>query len=426
MPNASRPLPTTAPWIWTLRDRDPVDFDLTADHVSAIRDLVAWWDDTEAEAPGLATPDLVPLGGRPQTELQTAVEVFLFNATLESWDGPVHSPWGSLPAEEASDLLANLPDAALYDRWRQGGALDLTPSAEARALWAEAGFRASGIDPKRPFGTANLERDLRRLLDPQERLDDEALAALGDRGRAELLPMLQRFVQHATLPLGRYSRADGTWTPGAAPTEAIDADEWWWRVCGEAATMNTGYSATVRALHHLVDEGRITGDYTELTQRFALHDHYGASQTLKWTGGWTERLRAAAKAFPEQRVFHLNLARQANARADFAAARDHLMAMERWTPPLPGLSLAHPGWPAVVLLEGLACRRGLGLLDADAFLDALTDRSHDADATPWDVVYRVLHRGRDLFDDAVLWRHAEAVSAQIQLMQSARPRADVP
>lgn len=411
----------TAPWCWAPRDRGPVAFDLTPEHVAAIRDLVAWWDDTEAGAPGLADLELVPLGGRPPTELETAIAVFMDAATLGSWPGPVRSPWGRLPAEEAQDMLAELPDAELRDRWRQGGTLQLAPSAAALALWAEAERGPGGFDPKRPFGSAETQQDLRRILDPDERLDDDAVAALGAKAQSELLPMLQRFVQHATLPLGPYCQVDGAWTPGTAEAEALDAETWWWRSCGEAAIMNTGFSATVRALHHLVDEGRIFGDYAALSARLELHDHYGAARHLQWTGSWTERLEAATAAFPEQRVFRLQLVRQANARAEFEVARDHLVAMERWTPPLPGLSLTNPGWPAVLLLEGIACRRGLGLLDDAAFLDALRDPTHDPDATPWDVAFRVLHEGREVFDDDVLWRHAEAVSAQLQLMRSARP-----
>jgi hypothetical protein len=414
------PAMTTAPWPWTPRDGNPVAFHLTDAHLSAIRRLVAWWDDTEAGAPGLAHPDLTPLGGRPRTELETAVEVFLDAATLPEWDGPVTSPWDALPPDEADDWLSDLPDPALRDRWQRGAAHTLTPSEEARTLWSEANRGASGIDPKRPFGTAVVARDVQRLLDPDKTLDDDALTALSDRTRAELLPMLQRFVQHATLPLGPYARIDGCWAPGTPPAEALDAPEWWWRLCGEAAAMNTAYSATLRALHHLVDEGRIAGDHAELVERFALDDHYGAPQHLKWTGSWSERLDAAIAAFPDQRVFRLQLIRQANARADHAVAREHLEAMDRWAGPLPGLSLANPGWPAILLLERLVCRRGLGLLDSEGFLDALTDDTHDAEATPWDVVYRTLHEGRAVFEDAVLWRHGQAVSAQIQLMRAAQ------
>lgn len=424
-PTCEPPVPDapTAPWPWLPTDGGPVAFDLTAEQVATIRGLLAWWDDTEAGAPGLAHPDGVPLGGRPRSELETAVEVFMDAAILEDWSGPVDSPWGRLPAEEADDLLAEVPDPELRRRWREGGRHHLTPSVEARELWAEAARGAAGIDPKRPFGTSLVERDVRRILDQDGRRDTDAVRALGDRARAELLPMLQRFVQHATLPLGRYSRVDGTWRPGPAPAEALDAETWWWRLCGEAARMNAGFSQTLRALHHLVDEGRIAGDYATLVARFDLADHYGAGRHLRWSGTWNERLVAATQAFPDQRVFRAQLVRQANARAEFAAARDHLMAMARWTSALPGLSLANPGWPAVLLLEGIACRRGLGLLDDGCFLDALTDPGHDDAATPWDVVFRALHSGRDVFGDDVLWRHAEAVSAQLQLMRSARPAA---
>lgn len=413
--------PPTAPWTWKRRDGGPTHFELTEAHLAAVRELVVWWDDTEAGAPALAHPDLVSLGSPPRTELEMAAAVFMDAAAIDTWPGPVHSPWGDVPAEDADDLLSALPDGPLHTRWRRGGHLHVAPSPAARALWAAAARGPAGIDPKRPFGTATVMRDLRAILDPQGQLDAAALATLGDQARAELLPMLQRFVQHATLPLGPYSRVDGAWVPGRPPAEELDAMDWWHRLCGEAATMNAGYSATIRALHHLVDEGRVEGDYPELVERYRLHDLYGAPAGLRWTGGWTARLEAAVAAFPEQRVFRLQLVRQANARAEFPTARVHLEAMDRWAPPLPGPTLATPGWPAVLLLEGLACRRGLGLLDRQAFLDALTDRGHDPDATPWDVVFRVLHHGRDVVDDPVLWRHAEAVSAQLQLQLAAAP-----
>lgn len=412
---------TKAPWPYPLTydSTKRVSFDTAA--LAYVRDLVVWWDGTEHGAAGVEPPMNAPI-----KDAALIVDMFLNTAHLDVDNGTIRNPYA-----DGADLhrLDGLPDAKIEAAFRSGAAIPFEVNAQDRALWAMANRTDDGIDCKRPFGSENVLRDIRRVIDPEGTLARTDIATARKTAEARMALFLQFFVQAAKLPMGQYVRGkDYVWRPddgGKTDIEEIDWMEWALRVIAEVDRQSQDYTRTGRAVAHLVWEGRIKGDYATLNKLLSLHNLYEGFSETRYIGHSREMAEAGLRTFNEtghpfeERAISINLVRVLNGTGDFAAAQDVMQAAGMWDLDATECSV----WPlnpqAVAYLEQAIAQYGLGEIGDDTF----THRAHGAIRGGSSFVYDILHgagyweNGRPKDLSFSRYQRAQAIAAQISIMR---------
>ncbi|MGO1068636.1 hypothetical protein [Lysobacter sp. CA199] len=422
----------TAVWNWQSLDSARSLTHVAPEHLARIRRLAVQWDSAESGAAGLVDEDFLELDeAMSEADFQAALEVFMTSADMAAFAGTITNPYARAGADKAA-LLEDTPDPAVAAQLLSGQAIELTASAEESALWAAANLGANGINPKRPFGSENVSRDVRAIVDPDKTLSNAAFAKRRKHLESRLLLLLQFYVQNARLEPGVYHRGgDWRWRkvdPDApAPGEPLTRQEWQQRMSRQMHYECGNYSQTLRCLIHLVWNNRLSGSYAALTQQFKLDNLFDGTECAEYEGRVEERLRVALMHFPDRKGtmprpwFALTLARMLNGQARFAQAREVLEQADLYGIAPDEADLSTIDTIGVAFLEGLVTRRGLDAFDEDEFQSILAG-CHSrwrTRADLWRFVWNVQHEPERYEDTAqsLGLAHAQALAAQIELMR---------
>lgn len=417
----------TGVWVWqNLEEADGV-VEVTQDHLDAIRKLAVCWDDVEHGAPCLLDEDFHDLAGTP---IERVVDMFLAAATLAGFAGTIVNRYRGA-GKKAVALLDSVPDPEVAALFASGKDIAFEATPDLLALWTEADKRGIGIDPKRPYGSESVSRDVRAIVDPEKKLANAAFARLFMQLESRMMLLLQFFVQNAELAPGVYRRGAQGWhvvAPDApAHAEQLTREEWCTRLYCQMFYQCADYRNTLGHLASLAWDNRLSGEYADLCRQYKLDNHFDNDRHAKWQGDVLERLQAGLASFPEHKDttprpwFTLTLTRIANAQARFDDARDLLEQTGLFDLDPTDMDLATVNPPGVAFLESVIARRGLGLISEDEF-QAILAGTHSQFRTPqsfWDFVYGVLH-ARERYEDSADSPgvvHAQATAAQIELMR---------
>ncbi|MFC4256144.1 hypothetical protein GRI97_11555 [Altererythrobacter xixiisoli] len=423
----------TGLWTWRNLEEESSLTEVTAEQIARIRELAVIWETAESGAAALADDGFFEIDDTSDPQLLAALEVFMATATLDkSGDtigGLIRNPYAgatqedrygleSTPAPEIAQLLASGEDIA----WQA--------EADEIILWENASLRAGGIDPKRPFGTGNVSRDVRALIDPDKQLSNAAFAKRRKWLESRLMLYLLFFVQNAQLEPSLWRRGtDWQWRQVSAdeppPGEALTRVEWADRMYLQNYYENRDYTETLHALIHLAWNNRLSGSYAQLAEQFSLATHFDGPGGTRYEGTVEERFQAALAAFPERRGetprpwFTLSYTRILNAQARFDDARRVLEAADLFTIPAEEVDLATINPIAIAWAEGLIARHGSGMMSEDEFQSALSGM-HSAWRTPldlWHFIWNVRH-DPDQYEEGAESPgvgHARAMVAQLEL-----------
>lgn len=421
----------TAGWIWQSLEAARSVTVVAQAHLAQIRRMVVYWNSAESGAAGLADADFLELDGPLEPAFKAALEIFMTTAELPSFDGKVLNPYARARKNDRA-LLEDTPDAEVVALLLSGHDFDLKAAPEEVALWSAANRRASGIDPKRPFGSESVSRDVRAIIDPHKKLSNAAFSRRRKHLESRLLLLLQFFVQNGRLEPGVYRRgSDWVWRrmedSDAPPVETLTRQEWAGRMFGQMHYQCQEYAETLHCLIHLVWDNRLTGSYAVLARQFKLENHFDSQRRAEYEGGVEERLRTALVHFPERNGetaspwFTLTLARILNAQARFAEAGDVLKQADLYELAPDEVDLSTINAIGIAFLEGLITRRGLDLLDEEQFQSILAGCHSDwrTRSTLWDFVWNV-RREPDRCGEgpgSPGTAHAQALAAQVELMR---------
>ena len=421
----------TAPWIWQECQSELSITTVTADDLAEIRKLAVYWETAENGAAGLADEGFLELD-RDGGQLSTVVDIFLNTATLPQLGGMIVNRYADADDSDKSVLLGDVPDPEIRVQLMSGDDIEFEATEQDRALWAEANLGDAGIDPKRPFGSENVSRQIRPILDPDKTLSRKEWAAYLQRAESRMMLMLQFFVQNAQLETGDYRRDAGyNWqliADDGAYAENLTRVEWAERMSGQMWYECIEYTKTLRALIHLVWENRLEGTYAQLAEQFKLANHFDSEREQKYSGTVEDRLQAALQHFPERKGetgqpwFTLSYARLLNAAARFEEAKQVLRQADLFDIDASHVDLTTINPLGVALLESLVTKRGLEIIGDAEFQDIISGIHREWRTKPtsvWSFVWDVQHdeeRYRDEADSPGL-SHAQAVAAQIELMR---------
>lgn len=427
---------TTALWIW--RDLEsPEDFDLTADHIASIRSLAAGWNTLEAGAAGLVFPGEAEAGEVDQgSDLARACEIFLNCADPGDWRGTICNPYRHPAYNEALSEgdLALAPDQSAIAPLASGEDFEFAASPEEITAWGEADLRCHGIDPKRPFGMGNVERDLAPIVDPEGALSEKDLTQRVDYVQTRMVLALQYFVQHARIEPGLYGAGDHSqWerrgSEGAAKGELLDHEEWCARIHASFAYQTQDYITCCEHLSYLVWENRASGDYASLVRQFRLDSFYEDETRRRYDGATTEQLSAAVQAFPQDfhqgsNVFLASAAvRMHNSRAEFTDALD-LLASSGWEAiTLDDEARGSPARSAFLVLEALVASYGSKAISDTQYQAIIANENAEWNTRfggdPWELIWKLVHQP-DVFGEPVspvAFQLCRAAALQLMLMR---------
>lgn len=422
----------TAPWMWQDLDSLRSVTEVTQDHIDRIRAYAVWWDSVESGAAGLAEDSLPDQDGG-KADFTAAVEVFMNAATLPRDQGKIRNPFAGMPEDDLDFLLGDTPDATIGEVLRRGEDIEFAATPEDLLLWAEASRGAEGIDPKRPFGSENPSRDIRRLIDPDKALSNAAFAKRRKTLESRQLLMLLFFVQTADLAPGTWQRGDDwIWRrlrPGERPDyPELTRREWIDALYPRHHHECEDYIETIHCLQKLVYDDRVRGSYAGLTRQFKLDNLFDGEMRARHEGRSEDHLRAALRHFPDRRGaetspwFTLVLVRMLNAQARFAEAREVLAAADLFDISPADVRFDQVDAINCAFLEGIIARSGLGMIGDDE-LCAILAGTHRAWAVPgrtslWSFIWDLRHEPERLEESekppGVL--HARALAAQLELM----------
>jgi hypothetical protein len=429
----------TGGWIWANLEAERSVTTVTEEHLAAIRNLVAYWEPAETGAAGLADEDFLELYDAMEPEFEGALEVFMTSADLPQFKGKISNPYRDA-SEEQRALIEDVPDKDIRALLVSGEDIEFEASGEELALWREANRQASGINPKRPFGSENVSRDVRAIVDPEKTLSNAAFSKKRKHLESRLLLLLQYFVQNAKLEPGTWRRGeDWVWRltdpDEPPPAEDLTRTEWVQRMYSQLFYEHREYHETLRCLAHLIWNNRLEGSYSELVRQFKLETHFDGSQSI-YEGRSEDRLRAALTHFPEkitaddgQCWFTMMLVRLLNAQARFPEARDVLEKAGIFDMPAKTVDFGSINAMGLLFLEVIIVRRGLELLDDDEFQSILAG-CHSrwrTESDLWRFVYDVQHDPDRIEDPKNLGLpHAQSVAVQLEVMRGGyEPDAEV-
>jgi predicted Rdx family selenoprotein len=325
----------TAPWIWPERRHDK-HLTFTDAHLASVRSLLFAWDTAESGAAALAAPadQSIPDG---DDEMSLVIDLFLNKARLEIHRGTIRNPFAddALTDEDITLLINGIPDSTTRKLIAGREDISFDASADELALWQEAYRYHGGINPKRPFGSESVSRDVRAIVDPERKLTNAAFSKYRKQLESRLALLLVFFVQHAELAAGDYVCRDAVWfakdaLPADESAEMVSEGEWCNRLLRETYMMHSYCITTYGLLNRLALEGRLSGSFAAMVDQFRLWDLYHEPGTTAYEGSLLDYALAAIRHFPEtsgdaeDSLFTLTAARVLNSLARFAEADDLL------------------------------------------------------------------------------------------------------
>lgn len=376
----------TAPWIWPSLFEERNTGEVTQAQIDWIRKAVVYWDIAEKGAACLAGEDQEPFCDMEDDNLQTAVEIFLNAAKCEPLQGIIRNPYTKIPRNEVGFLLEDVSDQSIAKLFLSGDDIDYIAEEDELNLWRETSLTGYGIDPKRPFGSENVSRDVRAIVDPDKKLSNRAFAKRRKYLESRLMLTLQFFVQNAQLEAGTYKyKSDEGWVriTGEEPAhcEMISEREWVDRLYLTQHYECETYTKTAQALALLVWENRVAGSYSKLAEQFKLANLHDTIIERRYKGSLIDILQAAVKHFPEETSdpkeswFSMVLVRVLNSQARFAEAKAILQKSHLYNidPKLANYSKITE--TNLAILENIITRRGLEELSKDEF-QAILSNTH--------------------------------------------------
>ncbi len=420
-------------WTWRSLSEGASLTEVTAEHIARIRDLTVVWNEAESGAAVLAAPDFTEmeeLRDEPdEKDFLQALEVFMTTATVPGYEGAIRNAYARAGEDNRSGLQ-NAPNREVANQLLSGQDIDYRAEPDEITLWQNANRRSWGIDPKRPFGSENVSRDVRSLIDPDKKLSNAAFAKRRKWLESRMLLMLQFFVQNATLAPGLWRRGnDWTWRPigpdDPPPGEPLTRAEWTSRMYLQNHYENQDYTETIHALIHLAWDNRISGSYTEQVRQFSLQNHFDSRTRVQYEGSFDERFQAALAAFPERKGdgsvpwFTLSYVRILNAQARFGEAQAVLEAASLFEIDRAEVDFSTINTIAIAWAEGLIARHGSGILSESEYKAALFGKNPDWYVQPalWDFIWNLHHNPDRFTGDAQepSVTHARALAAQMEL-----------
>lgn len=426
----------TGLWTWRNLSEERSLTEVTEAHLSRIKTLTVAWNSAENGAAVLADAGFSEIEGLRDHEDKEgflgALEVFVTTASVPAYEGTIRNRYAKAGKSERW-LLEHTPSSEIADQILSGPDIEYAAEPDELTLWRAANKRAWGIDPKRPFGSESVSRDVRELIDPDKKLGN---AAFGKRRKwleSRMLLLLQFHVQNGTLAPGLWRRGDDwVWRPvrpddPPPPGEPLTRRQWADRMYHQNHYENVAYTETIRALTHLVWNNRLIGSYGELVRQFQLANHFDGYLDRPYEGSVEERFRAALAAFPERKGaqakpwFTLSFARILNAQGRFEEAHAVLEAADLLEIDPKEVDLSSVNHIAVAWAEGLIARYGAGVMSQDEFQSALFGCHSQWRVQPelWGFIWNVLHqreRYRDSEESPGL-EHAQAMAAQLELLR---------
>lgn len=275
------------------------------DQHAYIRSLVAYWNIAETGAAGLCDADLEEIDDEDDNT-GNLICMFLETAKLTSFKGNIKNPYKPEQHDQAelATCLDPVPDQEIAALFRSGEDIAFEAGDEDIKIWQAANMGGDGIDPKRPFGTGQVSRDIRSLVDPDRTLNNKEFAKRKKQLESRMLLFLQYFVQNAELPFATYTTNDeGGWTAlddlEEERGEWIDRCEWISRVAASHYYQTQNFAETLAAASHLLWDDRLSGAYGELVAGLKLDNHYGVNES-SWSWVPTvEIVELGLKEFPE-------------------------------------------------------------------------------------------------------------------------------
>ena len=416
----------TARWIWPDAERPIKRLHLGATERAFLRDLVVWWDDAEQGAAGVEAR----MDAEHPEDSELLIDLFLNSGVLKADSGVIRNPYAG---PEDNGRIEHAPDPAIVALFT-GGAAEIAyeVSETDRALWNAANKTDEGINCKRPFGSEQPGRDLRPILDPDKAMTRATFAKLRATAEARMLLFQQFFVQNATLDDDLYIRGeDYIWRPASEVPDAegpmLTRLDWCHRLQGMVHNQCRDYTKTGAALAQLIWEGRVTGSYSDLCTQMNLGNLHDDMFGRRYGVPTRALLETALEHFPEDnlptlhKALTVTLIRLLNATGDFDAAKVWLQRAGLWEVD-PAEATTRPLSPeAVMYLEGVICRYGLGEISEAAFFTAAFSKLRGGSSFTYDILHGVGRWGDGCPKDLPAYRYsrARAIAAQIQIMRGA-------
>lgn len=417
---------TTTLWPWPHRDADGQVLGFGARERQFLRQATVFWDSAEWRAPGLADAGFEPIEalGKGWTDM---VDLFLNTARIARWDGVIENCFATASPRDIEYALADVPDAEVRAMLASGQPIPFAPDADLLRLWQAADKRGTGIDPKRPYGTAHVARDIRAMIDPDKTLGRNAFKARRDRLESEMMLMLLRFVQGAELPFDDYVRDEThAWVPISSlaerPQDRIGHGDWVDRLYLPYVYGMRAYLATMKASAQLMWEGRLQGGFEELCRQMKLGDAWDRSAHGYSAVPLETLLTAGLAGFDEaahpkgQKPMTRMLVRLLNAQNRFGEA---LALMERAGERPERAPRGDEGiTPALVYsYEWALAELGAEMLRRRIWLDD-PELERQAGGLDWSLLFDLLHNA-DMPPAAQkdLAEHMQAIAAQLQFMR---------
>ena len=411
---------TPSSYPWPFPEPNARVFEITKTHIAAIRQLVAVWDIGETGAPALVLPDGDELEDDP---LARYVELFLNAAVLPSASGTIPNRLlsGEMPAEERETYLAYIPDTSLRAEFEEKESIPFTADAMDLALWDAAQKWEAGIDPKRPFGTGNVAKDMRAILDPENTLSRGEFTKLKRTRFSRMILMLQLFVQEAQLKPGIYSyssRLGWQHADERRKTPLHLDEETWTKYLGRP--FHKAESSYLYDLQYHVFEATtppdLRGSYSEVANRLDLIRNYTHEAYSPGPNYLLEKATKGYAHWPEtsgdfkHSFFTHVAARCCNALGAFDEAAAWY-ARAKLTLPDPVIDLNAPVSADESLWVNMTVSRyGSGAISAADFTDLMQQRLSNG-SNLRDRVDQICAR-----DEPKSWENYDAAYAQLKLM----------
>ena len=411
-------------WPWPHRDAGSAQVSFGPEQLAFIRSLTVCWNPAETGAAGLADEAFLDMEGASEDQL-TLIEMFLNTASMPDWAGPVRNPFGQAGADpdDMAVCLEDVPDQSVAEILRSGQDFDFAPEDDLLTLWREADLRGEGIDPKRPFGTGHVSRDVRALIDPEKTLSNAAFSKRRKLLESQLMLMLLRFVQAAELPFGDYAR-DADWhghpaaEVAARTGEEIDHQEWVSRLYPGQIYQTQDYTKTLQAAGHLMWEGRLKGSYGALADSLELGNFYGVAEHTYSDVPIEDMVRTGLEAFAEGELKPLTrmMVRILNSQSKFKKARKLL----KRSGALPDKKVSYRDGISPELVfhaEAVLARLGRKMKKTGLYLDAMERVKLPGLSWSWlDDLQRADAYEMDPAQSHLV-EHLQAVAAQLQFMR---------
>jgi len=424
-----------ASWTWRNLSEGRSLTEVTQEHLLRIRTLTVAWNTAESGAAVLADENFTEIENfRDDSDEEgflNALEVFMTTAAVANFEGVIQNPYARAQEDDRHGL-DNVPNREIANQLLSGQDINYHAEPDEITLWQNANRRSWGIDPKRPFGSEQVSRDVRALIDPNKTLSTSAFSKRRKWLESRMLLLLQFFVQNATLSPGLWRRRedDRAWCPVRPddPTpagEPLTRDEWVSRMFLQHYYECQDYAETLYALIHLVWNNRLSGSYADLVHQFRLDNHFDSQTRVTYEGTSEERFQAALAAFPERKGdgtipwFTLSYTRMLNAQARFDEARAVLEAADLFEIDATQVNLSTVNPIAIAWAEGLIARHGSGMMSEDEYQAALHGMHSHWYVQPdlWSFIWN-LHHNPSRFGDSAQelgMGTAQALAAQLEL-----------